>query len=77
MSQGDSDVVIRTRGLTKHYGDVAAVVDADMDVRRGEVFGYLGPNGAGKTTTIRMLLDHIRPTSGTPACSAWTAAPRA
>ena len=64
MSQGDSDVVIRTRGLTKHYGDVAAVVDADMDVRRGEVFGYLGPNGAGKTTTIRMLLDHIRPTSG-------------
>ena len=65
MSQGDSDVVIRTRGLTKHYGDVAAVVDADMDVRRGEVFGYLGPNGAGKTTTIRMLLDHIRPTSGT------------
>lgn len=65
MSQGDSDVVIRTRGLTKHYGDVAAVVDADMDVRRGEVFGYLGPNGAGKTTTIRMLLDHIRPTRGT------------
>ncbi len=65
MSLGDSDVVIRTRGLTKNYGSVAAVVDADMDVRRGEVFGYLGPNGAGKTTTIRMLLDHIRPTSGT------------
>ncbi len=60
----ESDVVIRTRGLTKHYGSVAAVVDADMEVRRGEVFGYLGPNGAGKTTTIRVLLDHIRPTSG-------------
>ena len=43
---------------------MAAVVDADMEVRRGEVFGYLGPNGAGKTTTIRVLLDHIRPTSG-------------
>ena len=64
MSLGDSDVVIRTEALTKHYGSVAAVVDADMEVRRGEVFGYLGPNGAGKTTTIRVLLDHIRPTSG-------------
>ena len=67
MSLIDSDVVIRTRGLTKSYGSVAAVVDADMEVRRGEVFGYLGPNGAGKTTTIRMLLDHIRPTSGSAA----------
>ena len=64
MSLIDSDVVIRTRGLTKSYGSVAAVVDADMEVRRGEVFGYLGPNGAGKTTTIRVLLDHIRPTNG-------------
>ena len=59
-----SDVVIRTDKLTKHYSDVAAVTDADIEVRRGEVFGYLGPNGAGKSTTIRMLLDHIRPTSG-------------
>jgi ABC-2 type transport system ATP-binding protein len=64
LSLIDSDVVIRTRGLTKSYGSVAAVVDADMEVRRGEVFGYLGPNGAGKTTTIRVLLDHIRPTNG-------------
>ena len=64
MNLIDSDVVIRTRGLTKSYGSVAAVVDADMEVRRGEVFGYLGPNGAGKTTTIRVLLDHIRPTNG-------------
>jgi ABC-2 type transport system ATP-binding protein len=64
LSLIDSDVVIRTTGLTKSYGSVAAVVDADMEVRRGEVFGYLGPNGAGKTTTIRVLLDHIRPTNG-------------
>ena len=64
MNLIDSDVVIRTRGLTKSYGSVAAVVDADMEVQRGEVFGYLGPNGAGKTTTIRVLLDHIRPTNG-------------
>ncbi len=56
---------IHTRGLTKHYDEVEALVDLDLEVRRGEVFGFLGPNGAGKTTTIRTLLDLIRPTSGT------------
>ncbi len=56
---------IETRGLTKHYGDVPAVVDLDLTVQTGEVFGFLGPNGAGKTTTIRTLLDEIRPTRGT------------
>ncbi|MDP6666866.1 MAG: ABC transporter ATP-binding protein [Dehalococcoidia bacterium] len=55
---------IHTEGLTKHYGDVQALVDLDLDVGRGEVFGFLGPNGAGKTTTIRTLLDEIRPTAG-------------
>lgn len=57
-------IAIHTEGLTKHYGDVEALVDLDLDVRAGEVFGYLGPNGAGKTTTIRTLLDEIRPTAG-------------
>ena len=42
-----------------------AVDGLDLDVERGEVFGYLGPNGAGKTTTIRLLLDFVRPTMGT------------
>ncbi len=56
--------VIHTEGLTKHYGDVRAVVDLNLDIRAGEVFGFLGPNGAGKTTTIRTLLDEIRPTAG-------------
>jgi ABC-2 type transport system ATP-binding protein len=55
---------ISTEGLTKHYGDVEALVDLDLTVGPGEVFGFLGPNGAGKTTTIRTLLDLIRPTSG-------------
>ncbi len=55
---------IRTDGLTKYYGDLAALVDLDLDVRVGEVFGFLGPNGAGKTTTIRTMLDLIRPTRG-------------
>ena len=57
---------IRTRGLTKVYrGGTTAVRELDLAVRVGEVFGFLGPNGAGKTTTIRILLDLIRPTSGT------------
>ncbi len=57
-------IAIHTEGLTKHYGDVKALVDLDLDVRAGEVFGFLGPNGAGKTTMIRTILDEIRPTSG-------------
>jgi ABC-2 type transport system ATP-binding protein len=58
--------VITTHKLTKRYGQAIAAVDAlDLEVRRGEVFGFLGPNGAGKTTTLRMLLGLIRPTSGT------------
>ena len=56
--------VIETHGLTKSFGDVAAVSDVNMTVRRGEVYGFLGPNGAGKTTTLRMLLGLARPTSG-------------
>jgi ABC-2 type transport system ATP-binding protein len=55
---------IQTRGLTKHYGDTVALDGLDLDVQAGEVFGFLGPNGAGKTTTIRLLLDVLRPTSG-------------
>ncbi len=56
---------IKTEGLTKHYGDVKALVDLDLEVNTGEVFGFLGPNGAGKTTTIRSLLHFVFPTSGT------------
>ncbi|NMO49857.1 ABC transporter ATP-binding protein [Actinoplanes sp. TBRC 11911] len=55
---------IVTRGLTKRYGELAAVADLDLNVRAGEVYGFLGPNGAGKTTTLRMLLGLIRPTAG-------------
>ena len=55
---------IQTQGLTKYYGDFPALVDLDLEVHRGEVFGFLGPNGAGKSTTIRTLLDEIRATRG-------------
>jgi len=56
--------VIQTAGLTKYYGGSRGVVDLDLTVEAGAVFGFLGPNGAGKTTTIRLLLDLIRPSSG-------------
>jgi ABC-2 type transport system ATP-binding protein len=56
--------VIQTRDLTKSYGAQRGIIDVDLEVNQGEVFGFLGPNGAGKTTTIRTLLDLIRPTSG-------------
>ena len=56
--------IIQTEKLTKSYGSHRGIVDVDLAVEQGEVFGFLGPNGAGKTTTIRTLLDLIRPTSG-------------
>ena len=49
------DIIVRARGITKRFGDFTAVDHVDVDVRRGEIFGFLGPNGAGKTTTIRMI----------------------
>ena len=59
------DSAIRTEGLTKTYDSAVLALDhLDLEVERGEIFGFLGPNGAGKSTTIRLLLDLIRPTSG-------------
>jgi ABC-2 type transport system ATP-binding protein len=56
--------VLRTRALSKRYGARLAVDRLDLEVDRGELFGFLGPNGAGKTTTIRMALGLIAPTGG-------------
>jgi ABC-2 type transport system ATP-binding protein len=55
---------ISIRGLTKRYGPLTALNDLNLEIDRGEIFGFLGLNGAGKTTTIRLLLDLLRPTSG-------------
>jgi len=60
-----ADEAIRTHALTTSYGSARGIVDLDLEVRCGEVYGFLGPNGAGKTTTIRTLLDLLRPSSGT------------
>src|SRR5262245_45566489 len=59
-----ASLALEVRGLTKSYGDVQALRGVNLEVRRGEVFGFLGPNGSGKTTTIRCLLDLIRPDGG-------------
>jgi ABC-2 type transport system ATP-binding protein len=56
--------VIAASGLSKDYGSGRGLFGLDLEVVPGEVFGFLGPNGAGKSTTIRLLLDLIKPTSG-------------
>lgn len=60
-----NDIAIQTEGLTVYYGCHPGIIDLDLTVQPGEVFGFLGPNGAGKTTTQRVLLDVIRPNRGT------------
>lgn len=60
-----SDIILRTRNLGKLYKERWAAQDINIEVHRGDVFGFLGPNGAGKSTTIRMILSLIRPTTGT------------
>ena len=60
----DTDVIIETTNLTKHYGHQTAVDSLTFKVKEGEVFGFLGPNGAGKTTTLLMLLGLSRPSEG-------------
>jgi beta-exotoxin I transport system ATP-binding protein len=58
---------IATRHLSKHYGAIPALVELDIEVRRGEIFGFLGPNGAGKSTLIRILLGFLHPSAGRAA----------
>ena len=59
-----NDTIIETHDLTVYYGTHRGILNIDLSVEKGEVFGFLGPNGAGKTTAMRVLLDMIRPTSG-------------
>lgn len=63
-STGNSNIILRTIGLTKRFGKLEAVKDLNLELHRGEVFGFLGPNGAGKSTTVGMILGLVTPTSG-------------
>src|SRR6266581_8058358 len=56
--------IVSIEGVSKLYGEVAAVSDVTLEVRSGEVLGLLGPNGSGKTTLLRMLTGYLSPTSG-------------
>ena len=55
------DAAIRARGLVRDFGDLHAVDGVDLEVERGEIYGFLGPNGAGKSTTVRMLCTLLAP----------------
>jgi ABC-2 type transport system ATP-binding protein len=63
-ARSETDAIVRLEGLTRRYGDLVAVDDLSLEIRRGEILGLLGPNGAGKTTTINMLCGLLKPTSG-------------
>src|ERR1041384_7269325 len=63
-----SDLVIDVTGITKKFGDKTVVNAIDLQVRRGEIFGFLGPNGSGKTTFIRMLCGLLTPDAGSGTC---------
>jgi len=60
----NSNYAIEARGLSKHFGDLKAVSELDLNVPRGQIYGFLGPNGSGKSTTIRMLCGLLTPTEG-------------
>jgi ABC-2 type transport system ATP-binding protein len=60
----NSEYAIEARGLTKRFGDLEAVSHLDLNVPRGQIYGFLGPNGSGKSTTIRMLCGLLTPTEG-------------
>lgn len=65
QQENRTENVIEVSNLVRRYGDFIAVDDVDLEVKRGEIYGFLGPNGAGKTTTISMLTTLLKPTSGT------------
>ena len=64
MKVVSTDLAIKARGLSKNFGNLAAVSNLDLEVPRAMIYGFLGPNGSGKSTTIRMLCGLLTPTSG-------------
>jgi ABC-2 type transport system ATP-binding protein len=64
MSDQQGHAMIEADGLTKYYGDFAAIQDVSFKVQRGEVVAFLGPNGAGKSTTMKLLTGYLAPSAG-------------
>jgi ABC-2 type transport system ATP-binding protein len=64
MVEHKNNVAVKVQGLTRRFGTFTAVDNIDLEVTKGEIFGFLGPNGAGKSTTIRMLCGLLMPTAG-------------
>lgn len=64
MKELENDIIVSTRGLTKIYGQTAALKDADITIRHGDIYGLVGNNGAGKTTLLKMLAGIVTPTKG-------------
>jgi ABC-2 type transport system ATP-binding protein len=64
----NSSTVISVKGLNKSFGEIHAVIDFFLELKKGDVCGFLGPNGAGKTTVLRMLCGLIKPDSGSGHC---------
>ena len=58
------EYAVQTRGIGRNFGDVKAVDAIDLNISKGEIYGFLGPNGAGKTTLVRMLITLLMPTAG-------------
>ncbi len=73
-----NDIVIKTSGLTKDYGDDRGIFGINLEIKKGEVFGYVGTNGSGKTTTIRSMMGFIKADSGNASVlgmDSWANAP--
>ncbi|WP_240339684.1 ABC transporter ATP-binding protein [Halobacillus ihumii] len=64
MNKDVEETLVATKNLTKKFGDQYSVDHVNLEIKRGQIFGFLGPNGAGKTTSIRMLLGLMKPTEG-------------
>src|SRR5689334_14051222 len=70
-AEARASTIVETEHLARRFGDVVAVRDVSLTIRKGEIFGVLGPNGAGKSTLIRMLCGILDPTGGRGTVAGW------